>query len=109
MKKVAFTHDSGQRVENARRIKRRWAIVECEHNLMILERQGVLKLHGAKTAGFRRIPRNDPACAKRARITVTLLGFGGRTSHREANQACGRQSKKHRTSPRKSTNPELGH
>jgi hypothetical protein len=35
------------------------------------------------------------ACAKRAQISVTLLGFGGRTGRPEENQACSRQSKEH--------------
>ena len=43
--------------------------------------------------------RYREACAKRARITLALLGFGGQTGHPEENQACSRQSKKHRTSP----------
>ena len=69
---------SGESVQNTRRVRGRWPIVEGENNLMIMKRQGFLVFHVANTAIFLRADKNDPACAKRVQMAMTLFRFGSR-------------------------------
>ena len=76
----------GQHVEHAIGVWRQRAVVEGQHDLLVLERQRVGVLHRADAGKFARVHRHHPAGAERIRIARTIGGARLRGRHRAEHQ-----------------------
>ncbi len=88
----------GERVENDVRVGRDRAVVEGDHDFMIVERQRLRILHAADAGEFSRSNRQRPAGPERVRIArAELIGA-------HAN-ACDKTKKQNHYGPHKAPRP----
>ena len=76
----------GQHVEHAVGVGRQRAVVEGQHDLLVLERQRTAVLHCADARKFARVDRHHPAGAERIRIAGTIGGARLRGRERDEHQ-----------------------
>ena len=76
MKKVAFTHCDGENVQNLVAVRRQRTVVEGQHHLVVLQRQGFGVLHGADPRMFAGIDHQRARGPERAGI-ARAIGRGG--------------------------------
>jgi hypothetical protein len=71
----------GQHVEHAIGVWRHRAVVEGQHDLLVLERQRMGILRRADTRILSRVHRDHPLGAERVRIARTVIGARFRSRH----------------------------
>ncbi len=76
----------GQHVEHAIGVGRQRAVIEGQHDLLVLERQRTGVLHRADAGEFARVDRQHPAGAERIRIAGAVGGARLRGRERDEHQ-----------------------